>query len=191
METINNKDLAKAIDFINEWCVNYYNRTIDTPPDPYKIQEALTVKYGLDYKYFEYAYRIMHLEGLIEYISKNDEDNLIRTFKHTDKGLLLFLNGGMHEKVLSKLNAEKIVQEQIQSTVRTNSFVRKTTRFQIAILFVTIIVTAIGSIATWGQYQLQKQNSNKRDTIIIENRLIESQANPKQNDTVQHKQQRR
>lgn len=191
METINNQKLAKAIDFINEWSINYYNHTVEEKPDPYAIQDELYKKLGIDYVYFEYAYRIMKYEGLIDYVSNDDNDTLIRAFSHTEKGLLLFLNGGMHAKVLNIINKEKIVQDQLNSTVTTNSFIRKTTRFQIGILTVTIIVTAIGSISTWGQYQLQKQNTNKPDTIIIENRVYDANSYLRQLDSIYHKRQSR
>jgi hypothetical protein len=92
---IDNLTIAKAIDFINEWAIKYYSLEIEKKPDPYKIQDELYKKLNISFKYFEYAYRIMKTEGLIEFISNDDSDDLIRAFRHTNKGLVLFLNGGM------------------------------------------------------------------------------------------------
>ncbi len=144
MET-NNITLAKAIDFINKWTINYYTHDISEEPDPYKIQEALHKELEIDYKYFEYAYRIMKSEGFIEYLSNEDADDQIREFRHTDKGLLLYLNGGMEQQVVRNRTDKELAQKQVQSVIDTN----KTQR---VVLILTTGLAALSIFISWLAY---------------------------------------
>jgi len=108
METDNIK-LAKTIDFINSLAIKYYTRDTNKMPDPYKLEEELLKEHGIDHKYFDHAIRIMKLEELIIFISNDDQDNKIRELRHTDKGLLLYLNGGMTTRVKREKNKADLV----------------------------------------------------------------------------------
>lgn len=150
---INNINLAKAIDFINGWTINYYTNDISEKPDPYIIQDALWNKLGIDHKYFEHALRIMRTEGFIEYLSNDDTDALIRTFRHTDRALLLYLNGGMEQKLERDRVDRELAQKQVQSVITTNTI-------QKIVLVLTTGLAALSLFVSWLTY-------NKTDDVKI------------------------
>lgn len=152
MET-NNINLAKAIDFINEWTINYYTQDKSEKPDPYKIQEELWKLHGIDYNYFEHAFRIMKAEGYIEYLSSNESDTLISAFRHTDKGLLLYLNGGLTQKIQSDRIDKELAQRQVQSVISTNTT-------QKIVLVLTTLFAIFSLFLSWLAY-------NKTDEVKI------------------------
>jgi hypothetical protein len=108
MET-DNKKLAKTIDFINKWAINYYTRDLNEKPDPNKLEEELLMRKGINYKYFDHARRIMKHEGLIDYVLYSNNDNIIKELKHTEKGLMLYLNGGMAKLLKRERNKAYLV----------------------------------------------------------------------------------
>ena len=99
---ITNSDIAKSIDFINSYVLNYYNREIEQKPDPVHIQGELYRKHKIGHETFEAAMRIMHEEGCLKYITRKD-GNGIEELMHTNKGTLLSFNGGM----VTQLNRKK------------------------------------------------------------------------------------
>jgi len=157
---INNTTLAQAIDFINEWIINYFTREIDKEPDPLVIQGELYKQKKIDYKYFEHAMRIMKYEGLIKYTSNNKEDDIIRELKHTPKGLTLFLNGGMEKKVKEKQNDKTLGQQQVQSVIKTN-------RHQRIVLYLTLSVALLTLSLQWSLYL--SNNKNDLTPVIFDN----------------------
>lgn len=152
MET-NNINLAKAIDFINAWTINYYTRDESEKPDPRKVQEELWKLHGIDYKYFDHAFRIMMTERYIEYMSNDESDTSIRSFRHTEKGLLLYLNGGLTQKLQSDRIDKELAQKQVQSVISTNTT-------QKIILCLTTGLAALTLVLSWLAY-------NKTDEVKI------------------------
>lgn len=103
---LSNLDLAKAIDFINEFVFQYYYRDMEEKPDPIIIQSELWKKKKINHEVFEVAMRIMQDEGYIEYIFNDKEDKTIRELKSTPKGWY---------SILTEVSLSSIVKNRIKT----------------------------------------------------------------------------
>ena len=97
METYN-YTLAKTMDFINERVIKYFSRETEIKPTYHSLNDEVHKKYKGDSKTFEYAIRIMIDEGYIEDVHL-PESTVSKKFRHTSKGLLLYLNGGFTKQL--------------------------------------------------------------------------------------------
>lgn len=142
---ITNIDIARTIDFINECAINFYTRESEKAPNVYDVHTELYSIYGIDLNTYEHAFRIMEKKGLVSYITLADNDETIKEFKHTDKGLLLFLNGGMAKKLERKTELQELRKSQIQSVIKTNRIQKIALILSVSLTLFSLIFLIINS----------------------------------------------
>jgi len=96
-------DIAKAMDYINEYTIKIYCGYIDGNAGPHEINSALYKKNRkLNSVVFQFAIDIMRHGGYIEVETTEPKSDSIKNFIYTDKGIDMFFKGGFMKEIKKK-----------------------------------------------------------------------------------------